>query len=62
MSPRKFPESEDRAETVIRDPEAAIIDLDAERRRREGAMPDTSVNNDPAEPGAEGGGAQNDPI
>lgn len=62
MGPRKIPEAEDRGEAVIRNLGADIIDLDAERRRRAEMLPDTSANNDPADPGAGGGGAQNDPI
>lgn len=62
MPPRKFPEAEDRGDAVVRNPDADVIDLDAERRRRERAVPDTNANNDPGEPGGEGGGAQNEPI
>jgi hypothetical protein len=61
MPPRKIPDAEDRGEAVIRNPDADIVDLDAERRKR-AQLPDTNANNDPAEPGAEGGGAQNEPI
>lgn len=62
MPTRKIPEAEDRGEAVIRNPNADIVDLDAERRKRAQIVPDTNANNDPAEPGAEGGGAQNEPI
>lgn len=62
MPPRKIPEAEDRGEQVILKEDTHVIDLDAERRRREQTRPDTSANNDPAEPGSDGGGAQNEPI
>jgi hypothetical protein len=62
MPPRKIPEAEDRGEAVIRNPDADVINLDAERSKRAQMTPDTNANNDPAEPGSEGGGAQNDPI
>ena len=61
MPPKKYPESEDRGDAAARNPDADIIDLETYRRRAR-ATPDTNANNDPAEPGAEGGGAQNEPI
>lgn len=58
MPPNKYPEAEDRASNA----DADIIDLEAERRRRDRTTAETNANNAPSEPGADGAGAQTDPI
>ena len=62
MPPKKYPESEDRGESVVRKSGSDVIVLDEERRRRQSRVPDTNANNKPDEPGSDGGGAQNEPI
>ncbi|UVC08119.1 hypothetical protein IHQ71_23645 [Rhizobium sp. TH2] len=62
MPPRKYPEAEDRNEAAVSNPDADLIDSDPEIRRVDTITPDTNANQKPREPGAEGGGAQNEPV
>ena len=62
MTPKKYPESEDRGEGVVRKSGGDVIVLDDHRRRLARSTPDTDANNKPDKPGSAGGGAQNEPI
>ncbi|MDB5555130.1 MAG: hypothetical protein JWL86_5114 [Rhizobium sp.] len=62
MPPRKYPEAEDRNDPALSNPDADPVDSDPETRRVDDVTRDTNANQKPREPGAEGGGAQNEPI
>ena len=62
MPPRKYPEAEDRNEPAVRDSDTDLIDSDPEIRRTDEVARDTNSNQKPREPGAEGGGAQNESV
>jgi len=62
MTPRKYPEAEDRNEPVMRDPDLDIIDSDPEIRHIDEVSHDTNANQKPRERGGEGGGAQNESV
>lgn len=62
MAPRKYPEAEDRNEPAVRNSDADLIDSNPAIRRVDEVAPDTNANQKPREPGAEGGGAQNESV